>query len=136
MNKYILIFFVAFNIQAQELHTCLEYMTTNDPTAKFILWNDSDGNGTYIKQWQSTIPKPTIEEALSNWTNAASWKSNQVAEVNSEIANWKNTPVTGDTLKDAFTALIICINKRLPATNKITASEFKAELKNQILKGN
>lgn len=54
------------------------------------------------------------------------------ADIKATVANWKTNTVNGATLADAFKALIICINKRLPATNRITATEFKAELKEQL----
>jgi len=54
------------------------------------------------------------------------------ADVKATVANWKTNTVDGETLADAFTALVICINKRLPATNKITMAEFKVELKEQL----
>jgi len=35
-------------------------------------------------------------------------------------------------MSQAIKALVICVNKRLPAGNKITEVELKAEIKEQI----
>ncbi len=115
------------------LNTCLEYMTTNYPGSTWILQDDSQGQGVYIKQWSSTMPKPTLEEAYAVWTDASSWKVDKIAEEKSNTDNWKTKQVDGETLADAIKALIICVNKRLPVGNKITAEEFKTELKDQLL---
>jgi len=129
----ILFFLSVISLKAgTNLQWCLEYMTTNYPTSKWTLQDDSNGQGVYIKSWSSPLPKPTLSEAYSNWALASIWKSNQIADTKSDTANWKQNQVDGETLADAFKALIICINKRLPATNKITAVEFKQELKDQL----
>lgn len=133
MKKYLLIlwFLIPVSLNAQtNLSICLEYMTTNYPTSSWML--QDDGQGVYIKQWNSILAEPTLVQAYSNWPIASIWKSNQVAEIKSDLITWKIQNVDGDTLADAFKALIICINKRLPATNKITAVEFKTELKTQL----
>ena len=132
MKKFLIFFFlIAVNVDAQtNLHTCLEYMTTNYPTSIWML--QDDGQGAYIKQWSSPLAKPTLVQAYSNWPACSIWKSNAVAEAKSDVANWKTQQVDGETLADAFRALIICINRRLPAGTNITAAEFKTELKTQL----
>lgn len=52
----------------------------------FILQNDSDGNGTYIAQWNSDQPQPTeaeIETAHAEWQaeqDAQAYARNRKAE--------------------------------------------------------
>lgn len=137
MSKFtivLLLFVLVVRVMAggENVNTCLEYMTTNHPNSSWVLQDDSNGQGVYIKQWNSTMPKPSIDEAKAMWPQAAPWKSNQVAGVKSDLATWKDKDVDAGTLACALQALVVCINKRLPATNKITAVEFKTELKEQL----
>jgi len=130
--RILVIFLLLVSLAKAEINInwCLEYMTTNHPNSSWVV--QDDGRRVYISQWDSSLIKPTLEQVYAVWTNAAPWKSNQVIEIKCNTANWKDQQIDGETLADAFKALIICINKRLPATNKITAVEFKAELKGQL----
>lgn len=127
----VIVFLISVSINAQtNVPICLEYMTTNYPGSSWVL--QDDGSGVYIRYWQSALAKPTMAQVYAVWPNASVWKSNQVIEAKSNYDTWKTQQVDGETLADAFKALIVCINKRLPATNRITAVEFKLELKQQL----
>ncbi len=85
------------------------------PTNAFIYWK---------KVGSDWVGMTTNEQAIVN---------NAIAEPKSDLSTWQTNLVDGTTLADAFRALIICINRRLPAGTNITANEFKTELKKQLL---
>jgi hypothetical protein len=55
------------------LNVCLQYMTTNYPNSTWVLQDDSNGQGVYIKNWSSGLAKPTLAEAYSVWSLAEPW---------------------------------------------------------------
>ena len=128
-----IVFLIAVSANAStNLNWCLEYMTTNYAGSTWMLQDDSNGLGVYIKNWNSGLAKPTLPNAYAVFPQASIWKSNQVAVSKSDIDAWKDRQIDGDTLAKALKAMVICINKRLPATNKITVVEFKGELKDLL----
>lgn len=109
------------------------------PVAKY--WNDGGPHTLGENEYPASYVFPTNEfrywkKVGTDWvamtTNEQAAVGDAIAEAKAETANWKTNSVDGDTLADAFRALVICINKRLPATNRITAAEFKAGLKDQL----
>ena len=45
-----------------------------------VLQNDSDGKGTYIKEWNIDVPKPTLEQLESFEEQANIYEANLVTE--------------------------------------------------------
>ena len=39
-----------------------DFVPKPDGNAKVILWDDGDGKGPYIKEWNTDLAKPTPEE--------------------------------------------------------------------------
>jgi len=56
-----------------------------DFTKDVVLMNDSDGRGTYIKEWNLDIAEPTQEQLDALETQAQTYENNQQV-----IANRKN----------------------------------------------
>ena len=115
-----------------------------DQNGKAVSTNYNETNVAHVlgtNEYLTTYPFPT--NAFCYWKNVGSdWvamSTNEMATVDaavisnkSNFASWKTQGVTGDTLADALKALVICVNRRIPATNAITVSEFTTELKNQL----
>lgn len=108
---------VGTNFDAKPTHVYLENeypISYTFPTNDFKFWKKVGNDWVAM-----TVPE---QQALID----------AKAEIKASTENWKTNSVDGETLADAFRTLIICINKRLPATNRITALEFKTELKEQL----
>lgn len=75
----------------------------------------------YIKQWNSTVPQPTTAELEAAEAEALAWKAEQ------DKAALADLDTAEEKLKLFLRALVKCVNKRLPAGNKITETELKQE---------
>lgn len=106
---------------ALEWNTCIEYWTRTDPNAKWVL--QDDGQGVYIKKYNSTEPEPTEAELQAVEADALDWKKQQDAITLSDLDDME------ERQKLFFKALVICINKRLPKGNKITLTELRNEVR-------
>lgn len=80
-------------VQAEtNLSWCLEYMTTNYPGSSWMLRNDCNGVGPYIKEWHSARPKPTMAEVYAVWSEAKPWKEGKLREEKADYDRWKDVP--------------------------------------------
>jgi hypothetical protein len=116
-------------------------------------WTVEEVDGRAVKKWltincfaHTNGPNEFAEDyafptnELKFWKKSgADWVSmtpaEQAAVVNAEkdvkasFDNWKTNTVDGETLAAALRAIVICMNRRVPGTNKITEAEVKVELK-------
>jgi hypothetical protein len=106
---------------------CLEYMTTNAPNSKWML--QDDGQGVYIKQWSSTLPKPTIAEASAVWAEAAPWKSNQVNTAKADFDGWDKPELKALVLVLMDEINILRTQAGLPPR---TTAQLKAAIKGKL----
>lgn len=122
----------AVALSPDEWNACLYYKF---PTVEDYSWQiDINKAGeVFIYDWKLTNPVPTEAELTPTLPEAMTAMSNRVAEAKSNVDKWSDLePASSALLRDATRAMLICVNKRL--TNKITMSEFKSELKNQMNK--
>lgn len=71
---------------ALEWSTCVEYITRDDPAAKWLL--QDDGQGVYIKLWQSTVSKPTKADLEAIEATAIAWKREKTNTTDAEYQAW------------------------------------------------
>jgi hypothetical protein len=129
----VIVFLTTVSANAQtNIFWCLEYMTTNHPGSTWMLQDDSNGLGVYIKSWNSTLPKPTIAEALAVWSQAAPWKTNLIKGVQCDFENWNN--VSKEELKAFVLVLIDEINilRAKDALPNRTPAQLKAAIKGKL----
>jgi hypothetical protein len=73
-------------------------------------------------RWEDARPKPTWAAIQAAWDD---YTANHEAE---ERAKVSDIETADERLKLVVKALVICVNKRLPAGNKITLDELKQEI--------
>lgn len=135
MKKLSILMIVSLTVAsaiALDWQTCLEYKFQDAPEESWEL--NLTAKGMEVSGWKLTNAIPTQSELQAIEPAAIAWKRNQKVEEKADLTKWKDKQIDGDTLADAYRALVICINKRLPATNQITVSEFKAALKTELQK--
>jgi hypothetical protein len=108
-----------------EYIACMEYMTTNIPNARapidFAL--QYGDKGLEIIWNIKSMPKPTFAELDAIKTKALAWKSNEVTQAAAKIA-----------ITPGVQALMDAMNKRLPATNRISEAELFSATTNRASK--
>jgi len=107
-----------------EYIACMEYMTTKlsarAPMDFALQYGDK---GLEIIWNIKTMPKPTFAQLDAIKGKALAWKSNEVTQAAAKIA-----------ITPAVQALMDAMNKRLPATNKITDAELFSATTNRASK--
>ena len=71
---------------ALEWNTCIKYLTRNDANARWML--QDDGQGVYIKRWDSTVAKPTEAELQAVEVAAVAWKADKEAKEEADFELW------------------------------------------------
>jgi hypothetical protein len=112
------------------LSTCLKYIHVVEqgkPLTDPLPWELAGrDHSVWITAWRADYPAPTPEYCVEIEQSAIAWKSASEIEHESTDRNWSKRE------RAIVRALVICINKRLPVGNKITAAELKAEIKEQL----
>ena len=107
-----------------EYTTCMEYMTTNlNARAPWDFALQYGDKGLEIIWNIKTMPKPTFAQLDAIKGKALAWKSNEVTQAAAKIA-----------ITPGVQALMDAMNKRLPATNKITEAELFSATTNRASK--
>ena len=79
---------VAVTAFATNWTVCIKYLTRNDPNARYVLKNNSDGSGSFISVWHSTVPKPTKAEMIAVEIDAIAWKKNLTETKDADYDKW------------------------------------------------
>ena len=60
-----------------KLYAAANDVASVDFTSDVMLQDDSDGKGTYIKEWNLATPKPTLEQLNAYEAQATTYENNQ-----------------------------------------------------------
>ena len=71
---------------ALEWNTCIEWYTEADANARWML--QDDGQGVYIKKWDSALAKPTEAQLLAIEPQAIAWKTNKTQDEIADYNEW------------------------------------------------
>ena len=127
--KKILIVLVALYASvacALEWNTCCAYITRDDANAKWLL--QDDGQGVYIREWSSTVAKPTEAELQAVEADAIDWMLNKTKDTEANYDEWDAK------MKALIKLMVIEINK-LRVKNgdaPYTKEQIKAALKAEM----
>ena len=109
---------------ALEWNTAIQYVAKDDPTARWIL--QDDGQGVYIRQWKSTVDKPTKAQLEAIEADAIAWSVEKKKTEESDIEKMEAQ------MKAVIKALVKVVNLRLPADKKISQAEMVAAIKAEL----
>lgn len=126
-----LMFFLVCTLSSYALdwQACLTYKFPNAPAGAWVLQDDSDGKGPYIKEWKLAAPKPTKEDLEAVEAIAVPWYQNRIKEKKADFDNWSNEELRA-LVKVLLDELNILRQKTgLPAK---TADDLKQALKTKM----
>ena len=111
---------------ALDWHACLTYKFPDAPAGSWVLQDDSDGKGPFIKEWKLAAPKPTKTELKAVEAVAVPWYQNRIKAQKADFNNWSN-----EELKALVKVLLDELNilRQKAGLQERTADDLKQALK-------